>query len=421
MFEIAAKHPLRKPVSIGVGLCLALTTSPQLQADSLLLKNGTLLEGRCLNAADKNATEWQIETDSGLTFTISRSDVKDFRPSSAVQQKYVENIAKVDDVLKVHQSIVRWCLEKGLNSLADAHWERIVELDPSDKTAWAALEYVNTADGWIRRNLFQMRRGLVQKGGRWYVAQDLAIQQMNDQAKLQSAQVKKSVTKAINEVRNNSPKAAEGRQYLAELKDPLAIAPLKELLENDRKNSNNQFRMLLIEIIARIRTSGSVLALIDSAVYDPDRSIRAECVSKLSEFGSEMAVQSMLGLLTNRKPDKDQPELYDRVGEALVMLGDERCIPRLMDCLVTKHLRAAPTQPSYQAGMTTNSNLPNANNASFGTGQKKPEVVQIQNQGVLSALQEISNNQPFGYDEKAWRDWYARTYAPSNLYVLRDP
>ena len=117
----------------------------------------------------------------------------------------------------------------------------------------------------------------------------------------------------------------------------------------------------------------------------------------------------------NRSPDKDDPTIYDRAGLALASLGDERCLPRLIDCLVTKHLRAPPPQPGYNVGQTSDGNV------GFSQGQKKPVEVRVQNQGVLTALTTISDGQPFGFDTERWRQWYAETYAASNPYVLRDP
>ncbi len=401
-------------------MACSVTNLQRAVSDTLILKNGSIVEGRCLNASDKNATEWQVETEGGLQLSLSRNEVKEPpRPLTAEQKKYAELLAKVqdNDSLELHRKIVEWCSapENGLNSLADAHRERIVELDPTDKSAWAALGYLSTDEGWIRRDLYQKRRGLQQKGTRWYVPQDLAIQQANDQGSKLSAQVSKTVAKAIADVRTNSSKAAESRLYLSQLRDPLAVPKIGELLEKDRNNNNTQFRMQMIEILGRIRSGSSVLVLIDSALYDPDRNVRSESVSQLSEFGSEAAIQSMLRLLVNRQPEKDDPKIYDRVGEAMANFGDERSIPRLLDCLVTNHLRIPPPEPGYRAGTTSTGDV------QFSPGQKKPEKVQVKNDGVLSALQTISKGENFGFDVQAWRNWYAKTYAAPNRNVLRDP
>ncbi len=392
----------------------------EVSADTIVLKNGSIVEGRCLNASDKNATEWQVETDTGVLLRFNRADVKDSpRPLTSEQKDYAERMAKLnsDDSVEIHRKIVEWCSapENGLHSLADAHRERIVELDPSDRTAWAALGYASTDQGWVRRDLYQKRRGLQQKGTRWYVPQDLAIQSANDQADKSIAQVSQAIVKAVANAKTNTAKSAEARQYLAQLKDPLAVPKVTELLEKDRSNKNPQFRMQMVEILGRIRSSGSIKSLVASAISDPDQSVRAACVERLSEFGQDAAVESFLLLLTNRQPEKDNPEVYDRVGEALAVLGDERCIERLLDCLVTDHLRVPPPQPGNQAVQQKNGNM------NFAQGQPKPEKARIKNDGILVALQAISNGENFGFDVPAWRNWYAKKYAAPNPYVSRDP
>lgn len=384
-------------------------------ADTFQLKNGTLLQGTCLNATDKNATEWQFETQDGLQLTLSRSDVKDFRPTSDEQKLYADQLAKKDDSLEVHRKFVEACLTLKLVSLADAHRERIVELDPSDKTAWGALGYMETSEGWIRRDLYQRRRGLQKKGTRYYLPQDLAIEQANEQAKQQGALMAKKISKALSDVRSNSAKAADSRQYLAQLKDPMAVPELNKVLKKERSSNNPQFRLQIIEILGRIRSVLSVKALIDSSLNDPDSNVRAECVSKLSEYGRELAIQSWLLVLTNIHPETDKPELYNRVGGALTELGDERCIQRLIDCLVTDHLIVPPPLPSYRAGQTSDGNM------QFSPSAAKPEKVKTKNDGVLAALQNVSQGENFGFDVQAWRNWYAKTYAAPNPFVLRDP
>lgn len=398
-------------------IAFSATNARFIAADFVILRNGATIEGRCLNSSDKNATEWQIETKEGLEFSISRSDVKDIRPSTQDQKKYAEALATKGDSLEVHRWFVETCLQPklGLDSLAHAHRERIVELDPSDRSAWAALDYVETPQGWIPRDMFQKRRGLQKKGSRYYVPQDLAIQQSSEQATQLSALMSKKVDKAFIDSRTRSPKAAEALQFLNTLQDPFALKKLREILKSERDKGNVPLRLQLIEIISRIHTSNAVLALIDTSLFDPDHSVRGASIAKLSEYGREMAVITLLGLLSNDSPSKDNPETYERVSEVLAVLGDERCIPRLIDCLVTDHIRAAPAQPGINAGAQANGNM------QFSQGSPKPERVKIKNEGVLATLQSICQGQNYGFDVQAWRTWYANTYAAPNPNVLRDP
>ncbi|MFN9912950.1 MAG: HEAT repeat domain-containing protein, partial [Pirellulaceae bacterium] len=139
----------------------------------------------------------------------------------------------------------------------------------------------------------------------------------------------------------------------------------------------------LVENIAKIPCAESVSVLVETVLVDGDDNLRGECIEILQSFGRETAVQAFLARLVNRAPDKDDPTIYDRAGLALASLGDERCLPRLIDCLVTKHLRAPPPQPGYNVGQTSEGNV------GYSQGQKKPEEERVQNQAVLTALTTI--------------------------------
>jgi hypothetical protein len=387
-------------------------------ADKFELKNGSVLQGRWLNHDDKNATAWVFEVDGGIQLELPRNEVKSTLRQSKDVELYLNNVTKADDSIATHQKMVDGCVKLGLPDLADAHRERLVELDPSDKTVWAALDYVKAPEGWIPKEQAQRQRGMQQKGGRWYIPQDLAIAESEEQAKIQIAEINKKIQKAIEDVRRNGPKAEESRRYLLNLNDPLAVKKLEELLKKDRSNPNTgspAFRRQLLDILNGIRSESSVYAIVDSAINDPDDSIRMACIETLSTFGKEIAVQVMMGQLVNNRPNKDNPVTYDRIGIALVTLGDERCLARLIDCLVTKHLIEPPPQPKFQVGQNNNGGV------NMAQGQPKAVERQVSNQGVLSALTELSGGESFGFDKQAWLDWYAEKYAPRNPYVVRDP
>jgi hypothetical protein len=387
-------------------------------ADTIQLKNGSIVQGKWLNPDDKNAVAWIVELDGGITIELPRNDVKSTLPRSKEVDLYVASIANADDSIATHQKMVDGCEKLQLSELADAHRERIVELNPNDKTAWAALGYVKAPAGWIPREQSQRQRGMKQKGGKWYLPQDLAIAEAEEQSKIQLAEVNKKITKAIDDVFKNTSKAEESRRYLFELKDPLAVKKLEELLKKDRASSNTsntQFRRQLLEILSGIQSVSAVYAIIDSAINDPDDSIRLSCIEKLNAFGKEIAVQELMMQLVNNKPSKDNPTTYDRVGIALATLGDERCIARLIDCLVTKHVREPPPGPKFNVGQTSGGGV------NTTQGQPQAKEFKSSNQGVLAALTELSGGENFSFDTQAWLDWYASHYAARNPYVVRDP
>ncbi|MFN9913334.1 MAG: HEAT repeat domain-containing protein, partial [Pirellulaceae bacterium] len=114
-----------------------------------------------------------------------------------------------------------------------------------------------------------------------------------------------------------SAKAAEASQFLRELRDPLAVGRLHELLKKDRSQPNPEFRRFLVEVIANIPCAESVSVLVETVLVDRDDSLRDECIEILQNLGRETAVQAFLARLVNRSPDKDDPTIYDRAGLAL--------------------------------------------------------------------------------------------------------
>ncbi len=202
---------------------------------------------------------------------------------------------------------------------------------------------------------------------------------------------------------------------MAELRDPLVVPKLREMLVKDRSKSNPASRRELIEIVAGIPCIESVATLVDSCLEDPDDSIRIECIEKLEKLGREAAVQMLMGRLVNNNPRTDNPKIYDRAGQALAVLGDDRCLARLLDCLVTKHIYEPPPGNAYNVGQTSDGNV------GMSQGKKKAVEITSQNNGVLSALVEISHGENFSFDVERWREWYAAKYAAPNAYVTRDP
>jgi hypothetical protein len=140
------------------------------------------------------------------------------------------------------------------------------------------------------------------------------------------------------------------------------------------------------------------------------------CVELLSQYGTELAISNLMGRLTNKNPAKDSQAVINRAARALSVLGDERCIPKLIDCLVTKHLVIPPPQPGTQATQTSDGAVNFA-----PSGNQKPIEILLTNNEVLGALQTITRESGFQFDKDAWMNWYAENFAPQRPDVYRDP
>jgi hypothetical protein len=387
-----------------------------MQAEVFTLNNGSVITAQWLNAEDKSATVWQLRQADGVELEIARGSVKSVLSPIPSTKSYIENIGKVNDLVDAHRKIVDWAVKQGLMLVADAHRDRVVELDPDDKSAWSALGYTQTSNGWIRKETYWKRKGMQSKGGRWRFPQDIAAEEQELVSKTRMSELNRRIDQAIRDVKTDSKKSSVARQYLRDLNDPMAVPKLRELMVADRKNSNSDFRTAIVEILGRIKTPAAAQTLIDAALFDPDPRLADQCVELLSQYGGELAITILLGRLTNQNPLTDNPSVINRAARAIGTLGDERCIPKLIDCLVTRHLIEPPPQPGTQATQTSDGAVNFA-----PSGNKKKEEKWSQNDEVLGALQTITGESTIQFDKEAWLNWYARNFAPQRPDVYRDP
>ena len=380
------------------------------------MNNGVVVTAEWLNSGDQSATSWKLRQSNGVELEIPRGMVKSVLSPIPAAVPYINNIDKVDDNVEAHRKIIDWCVKQGLMLIADAHRDRLVELDPSDKTAWSALGYTETSNGWIRKDTYWKRKGMQSKGGRWRFPQDIAFDERQLAAKVQMSELNRKIDQAIRDVKTESKRASVSRQYLQDLNDPLAIPKLRELMVADRKNSDPQFRLIMIEMIARMKTSSATITLVDAALFDPNDQVVNHCIEILSQSGTELAINNFLERVTNQNPNRDSATVINRAARALSVIGDERCIPKLIDCLVTKHFVVPAPQPGTQATQTSDGAVNFAPN-----GNKKLVEIRSQNPDVLAALQSITGESTIQYDRDEWLNWYAANFAPSRPDVYRDP
>jgi len=398
-----------------LGLCIGVNNAAT-RAEVFTLNNGSVITAQWLNADDKTASVWKLRQSDGIEMEIPRGSVKSVLSPIPSTKSYIENIGRVSDSVDAHRKIVDWCVKQGLMLIADAHRNRVVELDPDDKSAWSALGYTQTSNGWIRKETYWKRKGMQSKGGRWRFPQDIADEEQQLISKTQMSELNRRIEQAIRDVKTDNKKASVSRQYLRDLNDPMAIPKLRELMVADRNNSNTDFRVAIIEVAGRIKTSAATQMLVDAAVSDPDTRVADACVELLSQYGTELAISNLMGRLTNKNPAKDSQAVINRAARALSVLGDERCIPKLIDCLVTKHLVIPPPQPGTQATQTSDGAVNFA-----PSGNQKAIELSLTNNEVLGALQTITRESGFQFDKDAWMKWYAENFAPQRPDVYRDP
>ena len=146
----------RNEIRVLLGAALAffsVTVSDQpVRGDIVELKDGGVICGKVLNP--QSGLMVQIQADDGTLVEVDRKLVK-IRISLDRDKKYAEDVKQRGDSLEDHRAIVEQCSAAQMNNIANAHRERIVELDPNDRATWEAMRYYpDEATGkWLRREI----------------------------------------------------------------------------------------------------------------------------------------------------------------------------------------------------------------------------------------------------------------------------
>ncbi len=409
-----SKETMMKNLTVAILIAsLVVVGSTTVRADQIVLSNGTALVGKQASVDPKKASQTLV-LESGIELTLPFSSVRAVMPEGPNETLYLKNVDRVPDTIEGHQQMIAWANKNGLRDVATAHYQRLVELEPANRAAWAALQYNETSAGWIPRDRYWRAKGMVRDAGRWEIPQDVAIAQAIENRKKSSYEIKRKIDSSFRDLLANNNRAAEARQYLRELNDPNALPALVEQVQANARN--DVLRMELINIIGRLPGRGAETALVVILVNEADAQIRNRCIDILDQRNSAAAVVKLQGYLVNNDPLRDRPETINRAAEALAVLGDERSIPRLIDVLVTEHQQKSGSQHGTNVGMTDNGGM----GFSQG-GQNRTTKLVSQNKDVLYALQTLSRESLPSYEKQAWLDWYASANADTGLQLRRDP
>lgn len=388
-------------------LTVTLAFSNKSTADTFELIDGGSFAGKLLN--DPKSEVWRIETTDGIEIELpSNKFSKSTRIVGDSEKRYTKSISTKDDSIVAHREAAEECKANNQKLLADAHYERLVELDPEDRTSWAALGYRQDKYGrWLHGNRIQQSLGLVEKYEKrgWTTPQARAIVEVEHKQKLAKSDLNKKIERMLKNV--NSPKlGAEASNFLNTLNDPLAIelivSKLKTELEQGR---NGAFSMQMLEQMPGTSASAS---LIDLAMNSTNQTIVDRSIELLmrTEQSQELAIIAFLNALGAK-----DVKTKDRAGSNLNGIADTRCIYQLINTLHSLVIR------TQQMGGT------NTVRSDGGVSSSTPSVVttkhQYNHETVLSTLSQLTDEN-FGFDKQRWRQWYAEKFADTNLNLRRD-
>lgn len=385
-----------------------------LRADTLTLKNDGIVSGSVLKSTADSVV---IRTNDGILLQLEKTQISKQRVDSESEKAYVASLKNRPDDAENNRALAKECLERSQKGLSNAHYERVVELDPSDGTAWSAIDYIKDEQTgqMARRDALLHRRGIMRftyKGeSKQTTMHAAAIAASKEKAARMRAEAAKLVDLNFKNLRSSNQKRAfEAREYFNTLKDPLAIGKIKELLvESVRRGDNwGQFFDILLRMPGQSATGTFIELALDLNMPQGVVDASLEALMR-TETSRDIAMVAFLARL--RPGSKPNTVLIDRAGSNLEVVGDERTIPSLISALqtpVTTTIQKAPSSGVDSTGSVQQT---------FGS-QTETRTGLVNQPGVLAALSKITG-QSFSYNEIAWRQWFAMTYAKSNLDLRR--
>jgi hypothetical protein len=395
---------LAKYIKGALLVAIAFTWKSEAVADVIELRDGGVLVGKVLNPTGGQTV--RIETDDGSVIEVDRKLAR-IRISMDREREYIDRVQQRGDSLDDHRAVVEECIKEGLQTLANAHRERIVELDPSDKQAWAQLKYYkDEASGkWMRSDVVMYRRGkIIGEKGRWYTWQEKALMDLDQKYTELRVAAEKELQVRLRGLDGNPKQQSEAQAYFQNLNDPLLINKLLKLFREDRSRD----RAFYMKLLQQMPPQAVAPAMISIAMEDQDMTFVNEAMNYVESSDQVVREMALAAFEKNLKSNKTR----DRAAYCMSFIADERFISMLIGSLLSSDL-IAPSGPALNAGTGRDGGV------GFGAGGQKPQRRINQHKQVLSTLSQLTG-QNLGFDVKAWQYWFAKTYALENLDLRRD-
>ncbi len=383
-------------------------------ADTVELSGGGHLTGKVQRKSDVVI----VEIDDEIHVAIRGSRVRRVVTSDQLQ-RYREMVIKAGNDAESHYQLAIWCVT-GDNVPGESqryknyHMQRAVALDPEHARARAALGYKKHEGKWIRTTDLMRDRGMISVAGRWELPEAVAIEELQDETNVDAKRWIREVNRLTSVVLRNTSKSQESLETLKAIDDPLAASAIARQLKESREKGTQSraLRMIWVQLLGRFRNIVSVEALVRAGIDEQDEMIREAALDQLTQYGASSAVSTYLPMLNS-----NDNQLVNRAARALSWFPDPELAMTYVDALVTTHKHeVAPAGPGMQAAFS------NDGGGGLSTGGKPTVVTQkLTNPSVLALLTTIEPEAGFGYDEQAWRQYFANQRTAFSGDLRRDP
>ena len=377
------------------------------QADIFELSSGGQISGLWLNRDETPRQKYVIQTDKA-TFTFDHSQIKKITAQSPAELEYEKVRPTYADTAADQWRLAEWCREKSYPKGRQAALERVIQLDPENRQARMALGY-NQIDGrWVQPDQVMQEQGRVLYKGQWLFPEEVELLEQRHKGDLAEKQWFTTL-KRWRAGLDDPAKADQVHDELAKLSDPLAVPALVQSLDSER---SRQAQVWFLQALGRIGTSDAVKAIVEHSLDDTDDELRLTCFDQLTGNAARLAVPLYVTALKN----KDNVRV-NRAGYALGKIGDKTAILPLIDALITTHTYTIE-EGSNPGQISTGFSPTGGGGMTVGSAPKHIRR-EMSNQQVLDALIAIGGGVNFGFDQKAWRKWYAAEKKPATVETRR--
>lgn len=326
-------------------------------------------------------------------------------------QEYRERAAAAKQDADAQFELARWCKSQTLLHQYRFHLTRTIDIDPDHTLARAALGFVRDGNGWVSFELLRRSQGLVQDNkGRWVLPEVLAEREQNDSYDQASKLW-------IRDFRRLHSRAARGdAEAIAEIQaieDPIATSAIAGEFVRSRSSRSDvrNLRLIYVRLLGKMRNGIAVKTLVEAGVLETDALIREEALRQLTQYGASSAVASYLPLLQSNSAKQ-----VKAAARALEFFPDPELAFQYIPALVTEQ------KTRTQVGSPgTNASFGNNGVAGLSSGSQVVERTQtIRNPEVLNLIKQIAPGVDYGYDERAWKKYFADLRNPNRSDLRRD-
>ncbi len=397
--------------------------------DEFELSDGRTITGSLRREIPVSETVKQFVVDvrPGVTVLLNSDQIKQHtRTVKDAQDAYAEEMKKYQDTVEFHLMMAGKCTRWNLNVNKLAHYERVLNLDPNNGAARAALGYTKGKDGrWVKLDAEMTEgRGKVRDGKRYVFAEVMDIPAIQAADKTELSNLHREVSRWQQDVMDQNRRATESLEKLKSFQGRHASSVIRELLFPKSSPGMRKvpapapMRLIYVSVLARLKDPIAIRTLIDLSLKEgsmPDaqslpevsNAVLQSTIETLRNIAPEAASYAYLAVLAS-----DNIAELNHAARLLQEMKQPSTVLPLIERLVSVHRqkRQAPP-PNY-----------NMNQGTMTMGNPKPVIEEIrsENQDVRTALRELTGKD-FGFNKAEWMDWYNQTHFPPVADLRRDP